>query len=321
MTSAKKIVKKVLIQALYYSGLPFVFRECFQKNKVTMLVLHKPNASIASRQFEWLSRHYNIISLNQYLAARTNGTTRRLPPKSLIITLDDGHIENFELLPLLKQYKITLTIFLCSGIINTNRHYWFRFSKLPSTSESLKLIPDSDRLRVLYQAGFLQEKEFESPQALNKNQIIEMKKYINFQGHTVFHPCLPQCSDQKAMAEIDQSKQQLEREFDLAINALAYPNGDYTDREVQFAKNAGYSCAVTVGHGYNDGKTDLFKLRRLYVGDNDSVKLLVVRASGVWAFLKYVYEDIKRLKSIGKWKFFLLVKTVHVVELDSLVFF
>jgi peptidoglycan/xylan/chitin deacetylase (PgdA/CDA1 family) len=288
---------------------------------VTILVLHDPKADFASRYFEWLSRHYNIIGLDQYLAFRGKQGTGRLPPKSLIITLDDGHIQNYDLLPLVKKFNIPLTIFLCSGIVNTNRHFWFRFSGLPSSSESLKLISDRDRLRVLEQVGFVPEKEFAYPQALNKHQITVMKDYINFQGHTVFHPCLPRCCDTDAMREIEQSKNQLEQEYNFSINALAYPNGDYTDREIQFAQKAGYSCAVTVSHGYNDDKTDLFRLNRLYVGDADSTKLLAVRASGVWAFLKHILSYLVRSKNRIKLKLFLVLEAIPAeVSNPTLVF-
>lgn len=310
MPTARKVLKKILIRVLFYSGLPVIARELIQRRKVTILVLHDPKADFASRYFEWLSRHYNIIGLDQYLAFRKKDVAIRLPPKSLIITLDDGHVQNYNLLPLAKKFNIPLTIFLCSGIVNTNRHYWFRFSRLPSSSESLKLISDEDRLRVLGQVGFYPEKEFAFPQALNKAQITEMKDYINFQGHTVFHPCLPRCCDTSSMREIELSKKQLEQEYNFSINALAYPNGDYTEREIQFAEKAGYSCAVTVSHGYNDDKTDLFRLNRLYVGDGDSIKLLAVRASGVWAFLKYILSTLARSKDLVKWRLFLLLETV-----------
>ena len=294
MSAAREIAKNLLIRIIFYSGLPVIVREFIQKKKVAILLLHDPNAAIASGHFEWLARHYNIISLDQYLTARSTDAGASLPPKSLIITLDDGHIENYRLLPLLKHYKIPLTIFLCSGIVNTNRHFWFNHAGVPATSDSFKAISDDDRLRVLYQLGFDPEREFSYPQALNREQIMEMKDYVNFQGHTVFHPCLPECSDQKSMDEIEQSKKQLEREFNLSVNALAYPNGEYTDREIQFAKKAGYSCAVTTTPGFNNAKTDLFRLRRLSVGDKDDIKLLALKASGIWGYLKSVLDRVQR---------------------------
>ena len=163
MQTARKILKNILIRVLYYSGLPVIFREIIQKNKVTILVLHRPQADIAASILNGF-RVITILSvlINTWQLAQTK-LGHRLPPKSLIITLDDGHIENYNLLPRRNSIISPLTIFLCSGIVNTNRHYWFRFSGLPSTSESLKRISDQDRLRVLYQVGYYPEKEFAYP--------------------------------------------------------------------------------------------------------------------------------------------------------------
>ena len=312
MSATEKIVKYLLVRIIFYSGLPMILREFIQRRRVTILVFHDPHPAAASGYFNWLSRHYNIISLDQYLSAHARDVGASLPPKALVITLDDGHIENYKLLQLVKQYKIPLTIFLCSGIVNTNRHYWFRYAGLPATSESLKMISEDDRLRVLYQLGFYPEKEFPYPHALNREQIMEMQEYISFQGHTIFDPCLPGCSDQKSLEEIEQSKKQLERDFNLSINALAYPNGEYTSREVQFAQQAGYRCAVTISHGFNNGNTDLYRLRRLSVGDSDSIELLAIKASGIWAFLKYVVNKFTRRQDSIKLKLLIALEPISV---------
>ena len=273
-----------------------LFREFIQKKRVTIVFFHDPKVSVASRNFKWLSDHYNIISLNQYLSAREKGTTSQLPPKSMIITLDDGHIENYKLLSIVKDCSIAITIFLCSGIVNTNRHYWFKYSGLDSSSRALKVLPNHRRLKILSESGFEQEKEFEYPQALNKNQILEMKEYVNFQAHTVFHPCLPHCSGAEAQFEIEQSKKQLEQDFGLTINALAYPNGDYSARDIQFVRNAGYSCALNGGPGFNTDKTDLFRLNRLAVRDRENIETLAIKASGIWSFLRHFLITVHLLR-------------------------
>jgi hypothetical protein len=72
----------------------------------------------------------------------------------------------------------------------------------------------------------------------------------------------------------------------LKINAIAYPNGDYSDRDITLAKEAGYSCGVTVDFGYNTLDTDLFSLKRLSVNDTSNLDELAVKASGVWQFFK-----------------------------------
>jgi peptidoglycan/xylan/chitin deacetylase (PgdA/CDA1 family) len=283
----KKIIKRILIKVIYYSGLPFITREIIKRRKVTIITLHDPAPAAASKQLLWLSRHYNIISLDHFLALCEKKNDQKLPAKSLVITLDDGHIGNYELLPLVKELNIPVTIFLCSGIINTNRHYWFKTSGLQQSSDSMKTISNKLRLKGLAELGFQPEKEFSYPQALTKKQILEMKEYVNFQCHTVSHPVLTQCNDEESWQEIHESKRQLESEYGLAINAIAYPNGDYSEREIEFVKKAGYKSGLTVGENFTTIKTDLFAVKRFSVSDTDSPELVAIKASGIWALLKY----------------------------------
>jgi peptidoglycan/xylan/chitin deacetylase (PgdA/CDA1 family) len=112
-----------------------------------------------------------------------------------------------------------------------------------------------------------------------------MKPLVNFQGHTLFHPCLPNCSDENAWEEIVQSKQVLEQDFGLPINAMAYPNGDYSDREIAFIKEAGYACAVSVDFGFNTIHTNPYRLKRLSIDDSDNVDAVSVKSCGLWTFL------------------------------------
>lgn len=283
----KKIIKIFLVKIIYFSGLPFIIREVIKRKKVTIIVLHDPAPAFASKHFLWLSRNYTIISLDHFLSVCQQKPGVKLPDKALVITLDDGHQGNYELLPLLKKLHIPVTIFLCSGIINTNRHFWFNISDLPFSSDSMKTIPNQLRLEKLAESGFHPEKEFSYPQALSKNQILEMREYVNFQCHTVSHPILTQCNDEESWREMYESKKQLESEYGFTINAIAYPNGDYSEREGRYATKAGYLSALTVGEGFSSVKTDLLALKRFSVSDSDSVELLAIKASGIWALLKY----------------------------------
>ncbi|TNE47349.1 MAG: polysaccharide deacetylase family protein, partial [Bacteroidetes bacterium] len=153
-------------------------------------------------------------------------------------------------------------------------------------TQALKELPNQERLEVLEAAGFHQEKEFEVPLALDRQQIEEMKPYVNFQAHTVFHPCLPKCTEAEARWALNKGKEILEHDFELSINALAYPNGDYSDRDIRLAQAAGYKLGLTVDFGYNTLHTDPFRLKRLSVDDYDDVDTLALKASGIWAFLK-----------------------------------
>lgn len=277
---------KLVFKILRYSGLAFLFREWFQRNRVSILMFHDIDQKTAKQSFDYLAKNYNIISLHAYLQARQLGNLSRIPKKAMIITFDDGHKQNYEIYPILQSLSVPATIFLCSGIVDTHRHYWFKENKTGLSTDSLKELSHQERLQKLAASGFQQEMEFENRQALTKEEIEEMKTVIDFQAHTVFHPCLPTCTTAEAKWEIDTSKQDLETKYDLDIRAFAYPNGDYSDRDIDLLKEAGYQLAVTVDHGYNEPNTDLFRLKRLSSNDTSNMDELIVKASGLWGFIK-----------------------------------
>lgn len=279
-------MSNIAYKALRWSGVAWMWREAVQRRKVTFLLFHDMDAADAERNFGYLKRHYNIIGLNDYLDAVNDG--KRLPNKAVVITFDDGHASNYTLLPVIKRMQIPITIFLCSSIVGTHRHFWFRHStEIKPQVETLKKNLNGQRLETLRQYGFAQEQEYDEIQALSKEQIEEMTPWVNFQSHTCFHPILPQSDYTTAENEIKDSKQQLEETFGLTINALSYPNGDYSERDIYLAQTAGYECGVTVDSGYNGIKSNLFRLKRFSVNDAENTTELMVKASGCYALLKH----------------------------------
>jgi len=278
-----------------YSGLPFIFREVLQKNRVSILFFHAIEPQAAEVVFKYLMRNYNLISLNEFMDLYKKKET--FPKKSLVITFDDGHKSNYDLLPVFKKYNIPVTIFLCSGIINTNRHFWFEEAlykemHLPLTVEELKKLPNGERLQILKKIGFGQEKEYTNPHALSKSHINEMLPHVNFQSHTLFHPCLTQCDDSEAHDELFISKGILEEEYGLAINSIAYPNGDYSDRDIQLCMAAGYEFGFTTDSGFNTCHTNPFRLKRLYVNEkSNNPNELIVDVSGVTGFISRIVNS------------------------------
>lgn len=280
------MLRKIPFLLLRLTGIPFFIREVIQRKKVTIVNFHDISPDRADRHLRVLSSKYNIIPLQDYVRAKEAGTVDELPPKSLIITMDDGHKSNYELKPLLERYDIPATIFLCSGIVDTNRHFWWSHKTDNDYSrEDLKKIPNKERLEILRGFGFEQTKEFDDRQALSKNDIEDMKAMVDFQSHTEFHPVLPNCTTSEAYKEISQSKKDLEEKYGLKIYALSYPNGDYSDRDISIAKKEGYTCGITVDVGFNSQNTDVFKLKRFSIRDGSDINELLVKASGLWWYL------------------------------------
>jgi peptidoglycan/xylan/chitin deacetylase (PgdA/CDA1 family) len=212
----------------------------------------------------------------------------------LVVTLDDGHRSNFALKDVLERHNVPITIFLCSGLIGTRRRFWFLHEKSLAMVQRLKTVRDDERLAALRRAGFEEAKEFDERQALSIAELRELNSRADFQSHTVFHPILPRCSEEKAEAEIAGSRSDLQTRFGYEVYALAYPNGDYSERELRLAEKAGYSCALSVDHGFNTKRTPLFRLRRICVPDDADRRELLVKASGLWGKIKVVLDALSR---------------------------
>ncbi|MCB9305453.1 MAG: polysaccharide deacetylase family protein [Lewinellaceae bacterium] len=279
-------MKRLLFKILRYSGLPLLFREIWQRRKVTILLFHDIDRATAEKTFDYLSSRYNIISLDRFVQACLRRDAGAIPEKAMILTFDDGHIGNYAIKPVVERLNIPVTIFLCAGIINTNRHYWFTWPHPGIGKSALKRMPNREKLRLLAESGFQVNREFDAPQAMSFEQINDLKGVIDLQAHTIFHPILPQCDDDEAHEEIVTAKKILERVLDLEITSIAYPNGDYCDRDIELAKEAGYRSGITVDFGFNTIDSDLFRLKRLSVNDTKNLDELAVKASGVWAFFK-----------------------------------
>ncbi len=279
-------MKKVIFLLLRISSIPFLLREIMQRRRVTIILYHDISPDLFERHIRQLTKKYSIISLAAYISSIKDGSSNNLPNKSLIITFDDGHRGNYLLKDIIKKHNIPVTIFLCSGIAGTSRHFWFKH--LPNDLvQKIKTEPDVTRLAILGKYGFEDTRVFEHRQALEKQEICTLKQLgVDFQSHTVTHPILPQCDDQKAYEEIALSKQTLEAEYGFPIFALSYPNGNYSERDAMYARQAGYECAITIHPGYNTKKTDRFKLNRICLTDHEDINELIVRTSGLWNFIK-----------------------------------
>ena len=296
-----RLFRPAVFGLLRFSGLPLLIRELWQRDKVTIVVYHALEAARAEAHFVALRRHYNVISLSDFLEARSGQMTERLPPKALIITFDDGHRSNYELAPLIRRHRFPITIFVCSGIVGTYRHYWWLETNDSDEAQALKALPDEQRVQALLRRGHEDRREYGTRQSLSRDEIAEMRSTVDFQSHTVFHPILPACSIERATREVIESKETLESEHGLRIYALAYPNGDYSHREVGLLQNAGYTCGLTMDAGFNDSETDPFRLRRVALPDDGGVNEVIVKISGLWAWLKAFGSRYRKCQRYAPW--------------------
>ena len=267
--------------------MPFIIRETYQRRRVTIMFHHNIDPETLEVQLEALHRRYNLVALRDCVEALRSGRIGSLPPKPLVLTFDDGWRGNFDLLEVFRKYSVTPTIFLCSGVAGTHRRFWWTALDDATAKGRLKIVADSDRMEWLSRHGYSETDDVADRMALSRQEIQAMRSVVDFQAHTIFHPILTQCDDERAWREIAGSREALKRDFGLDVFAFAYPNGDYGDREVDLVSKAGYACAVTTDVGVNRPRADLYRLKRIGLPSAASPNETIVRACVLPTILRH----------------------------------
>lgn len=212
--------------------------------------------SIEPEDFAWQMQYlqtagYSVVTLEQAVDYLSKG--RRLPPKAVAITFDDGYADNYEqALPILKKHNYPATIFVVTGEIGGTNSW------------------DQD-------IGFakLELLSWEQIDELAKNQVSVMP-------HTVHHLNLTKLSKADAARELAESKAVLEERLALPPAYFAYPYGSLNQAVVDLVKDAGFTAAFTSSPGTNiPSKTDIYRIRRLPVKKDHR---------GFWGRLLFVWE-------------------------------
>jgi peptidoglycan/xylan/chitin deacetylase (PgdA/CDA1 family) len=251
---------------------------------------YKPNVSATpagfKQQMEFLRRHYNVITCEQ-LALWLRGRYK-LPPRSAIVSFDDGYSDNLvHAHPVLQALELPATIFVCTDIIETKTpFYWDRaaycFSHtqkdsadLPLTGKAswvddigreksmrqwilrVKQLPDTMRDEVLDSLASALDVSIPagafSRLYLNWDQVRELSRNgIEIGAHTASHPILTRIPLERVEAEVVRSKERIEAEIGKPVISFAYPNGlaaDFSPDVAAVLRRVGIEVAFTLMPG------------------------------------------------------------------------
>ena len=280
-----------------HSGGPWIVRRTLQRTRATILVYHDPEPETIEAHLAFLQSRYTIVPLHD-IVAWLRRESDSIPPRALAITLDDGWAGNYRLEGVFRAHGVVPTLFVCTQIIGTSRRFWWR-AVPPAVAPELKRLDDRARLERLAEVGFREEDETDDrPSALTANEVQAMQEWADVQSHTRFHPVLPRCDESRAWCEIRGSLEDLRGRVDTEVDALAYPNGDWTPREVEMARLAGYRCAVTIDEGLVRAGDSPYTLRRVGVTDAASLNELAARASCIHVAVRDVLRFLRLLPRV-----------------------
>jgi peptidoglycan/xylan/chitin deacetylase (PgdA/CDA1 family) len=154
----------------------------------------------------------DLYDLSLAIAAKTT-----LPDKPIIITLDDGYVDNYEnALPILQEFGFVATFFIATDFIDRNDYNYMSWEMIMELSF----------------AG------------------------MRIEPHSMTHPDLRGFTVNANRYEMRGSRDRIEAFIGYEPRFFAYPSGQYDENSVQAAEELGFWGAVTTNggtwHGFND---------------------------------------------------------------------
>jgi peptidoglycan/xylan/chitin deacetylase (PgdA/CDA1 family) len=175
-------------------------------------------ARLEEQLADFMRRGYRGATFSQAL---TNPPAR----KTLVVTFDDAHASvATRAAPILAGLGLVGTVYVPTDYPDSGRLMgWDGYDMWLGTEYEQELACLGwDQLRELHDAGW------------------------EIGSHTRSHPRLPELSTAEIAAELTESRQRCEEEISAPCLSLAYPYGEFDERAVLAAREAGYRFAATI---------------------------------------------------------------------------
>jgi len=257
----------------------------------------EPDAERFESLMRFVAATFRVMTLGEAVDHLLRDT---LPPRSLVITFDDGYADNAEVaLPILQRLGLRATFFISTGFLDGGRMW--NDSVIESVRASSKdsidlavfglarqsmrtvedrrrcidaLLPKIKYLPLLERVGEVLRLQhlcgvgsLPDDLMMSTPQLQSLHRAgMEVGAHTVNHPILKSISAKEAEREISDGRHALESLLDTSVDVFAYPNGkpgkDYDAAHVEIVRKLGFRCAVSTAPGVGRAGDDLFQLPR-----------------------------------------------------------
>src|SRR3989344_3884606 len=172
-----------------------------------------------------LENGYNTINATALINALLSHTL--LPPKSILVTIDDGYKDAFVYaFPILQKYHIIANFMIATGLLGgSDNMSW-------------------DDINQLKQNGL-----------------------AYFVDHTWSHYAVSNGSIGKIQYEIQTGKKQLEENTGQSVNIFAYPYGSFNNNAISTLQGDGFAGAFSTIPGFLQCDSFIMTLHRSHVGN------------------------------------------------------
>jgi peptidoglycan/xylan/chitin deacetylase (PgdA/CDA1 family) len=313
--------REQLARGLLRSGVSFLLSQLPARDSLLVLTYHRignpeddlfdpgvfsATADQLDNQIFYLKRHASLVTLEESLAFISGRIKEKTRCCRVLITFDDGYLDNYEIaFPILRSHGAQGVFFLSTSMVGSCRvPWWDHIAYLMKTAQrrkfSLRFPADlpvdidkngmtaslqavlklykrpenSDSVRFIRELA--EEARGEEPPRVPR-RFLDWDEAREMMGagmvigsHTHSHHVLSQLEPARQYEELSESRAILKKQLGVEPDVLAYPVGrriSFTEKTQTAARDAGYRAAFSFHGGTNQqGKTSLYDVNRIGIG-------------------------------------------------------
>jgi peptidoglycan/xylan/chitin deacetylase (PgdA/CDA1 family) len=271
----------------------------------------KPQLSVRldifERIIEHVSEHFTPLGLPELVKGMIAGQT--LPERAAVVTFDDGYRDNWSTAyPILVKYNVPATIYITTGFVDKIAYpYEFQLASWIKERKRMQFEWRGRNYHWNLEGTAAQEDCYRTIKALTKpmhpeereqvlrrvyggdfpatrddlfmdwEQVIELDRspLITIGAHTHRHLLLTKLSKSEVAAEVETSKEILERRLDHPIKHFSYPYGAFNEEVRQIVQDLGFVTAVTTRSEKISKGDDLLAIPRIEASGEGPVEDLL----------------------------------------------
>jgi|GEM_PF-6427391 len=279
---------------------PFLFHRLFTDEELNEdIYLHE---RVTVTLFDRFVGHcrvlgYGFITPSEVLRGQHVGK------RSVMITFDDGYADNLRALPILERHDAKATFFLSPAHISGHRRFWWdalHAQGVRSFSEYQEMPFGEARSSIegRWPGAFQPAGELDRAMSLDEFMTLAASDRVEIGHHSFNHTVLAGRSREYVVAEIEQANAFFQHHLGFKPEAIAYPNGVYTDTLVDLCVEQGLRVGLTCDFrserlSRNPGVERLMRLGRVMVSGTRPL-LPQVSAATLQPSVKRGLYDLKR---------------------------
>jgi poly-beta-1,6-N-acetyl-D-glucosamine N-deacetylase len=256
---------------------------------ILSLYFHKPAKDEFEFSIRWF-RNKGFKFISPHDLERIIKGEIPFPKGAVLLSVDDGWQTNVtNVVEVANRNQVPVTIFISTTPAEEGAYWWSyvtqakRQGLINFSKKDLKKIPEEERINILQE---IKQMVYPGRDAMTVDQVkmVADSPYITIGSHTQTHPILINCPETQVYEELKGSRLKLESWTGKDVPYFAYPNGDFSRREIKILKTLHYRLAFSSQPKYltPDLLNESFTIPRFGFLEGASSAENICRMTGVW---------------------------------------